>query len=714
MEDQLTYLEKVKELDTIGPDRDLIKLLTVIASEHMQAGHAINIANLLVTRVNESLPKHKLPVLYLIDSILKVVGKDYLTIFRPVIESLFCDTFALVEPNTRKSLLGLHKTWVDTKLFDASLLASMRDRAEILQTPPSTLAPLASNLIITPPTLIRTPIPVQDATIEEEDSRRLRELEEQLAEIERRREVLRLQELDQQLAHEMERKKQQQQQSLDLQRALTDPTTTLNLQQLLSSTSLSQAIAAVTGATTNPQQQQQHSSINALGYPPSTTAIVSPTPTTTVTVISSTAAQPSPIAMPVQPFPGMMTGVVPNPGVAPMPDWSAMLPFPGMMTAPISAMALHPITGLPLPQIAPPNPQMMQQQMMEQFHQFMMQQQMMMEQQAKLQQEQLAAGGAQTQAGPSGVSTTSPAVAVKREGSGVANTLTGKDGLSDTAVKTASSAPLDFSNFTDPARHPTTLIAALYDNKHVQCVQCGLRFRDKSKLDPHLDWHFRNNKREKDKSKKAFSRHWYLPLSLWTSDEVIVPDEMILKREQDLDENSDEEETQSLVVARDQQNCPVCGEKFRQIYDPDIEEWFFIDAVLNTSEDLIYHRTCSTNLSLSRNATPTKSLSSSGNASDYGGARMTIEGADESAMQVEPARVKEETNNDSRSDVGDAVNNPLRENHEIEIEGNGEKSLKRNFELETQDQQDPTQTKKPKHFDSRSANDIDAIVGDVL
>ena len=37
-------------------------------------------------------------------------------------------------------------------------------------------------------------------------------------------------------------------------------------------------------------------------------------------------------------------------------------------------------------------------------------------------------------------------------------------------------------------------------------------------MDKHLDWHFLQNKREKEKTKKAMSRGWYLSQEDWISD----------------------------------------------------------------------------------------------------------------------------------------------------------------------------------------------------
>lgn len=62
------------------------------------------------------------------------------------------------------------------------------------------------------------------------------------------------------------------------------------------------------------------------------------------------------------------------------------------------------------------------------------------------------------------------------------------------------------------------VVAVIYDALPRQCKQCGFRYsgddEGKAKMDAHLDWHFRQNRRMKEKSKKAQSRSWFV------SDEV--------------------------------------------------------------------------------------------------------------------------------------------------------------------------------------------------
>ena len=53
------------------------------------------------------------------------------------------------------------------------------------------------------------------------------------------------------------------------------------------------------------------------------------------------------------------------------------------------------------------------------------------------------------------------------------------------------------------------MIQRLYSG--IQCSSCGVRFRvaDTEKYREHLDWHFRQNKREKEEVKVKKFRRWY-------------------------------------------------------------------------------------------------------------------------------------------------------------------------------------------------------------
>ena len=74
----------------------------------------------------------------------------------------------------------------------------------------------------------------------------------------------------------------------------------------------------------------------------------------------------------------------------------------------------------------------------------------------------------------------------------------------------SSIARVSFSRSKQPG-----LVAALYSG--MQCSGCDARFPPEYTLrySHHLDWHFRQNRRERDSARRAHSRHWHYDLSDW-------------------------------------------------------------------------------------------------------------------------------------------------------------------------------------------------------
>lgn len=57
----------------------------------------------------------------------------------------------------------------------------------------------------------------------------------------------------------------------------------------------------------------------------------------------------------------------------------------------------------------------------------------------------------------------------------------------------------------------------------MQCSSCGVRFPPEQtmKYSQHLDWHFRQNRRDRDSARKAHSRKWYYDVADWIQYEEI-------------------------------------------------------------------------------------------------------------------------------------------------------------------------------------------------
>ena len=139
----------------------------------------------------------------------------------------------------------------------------------------------------------------------------------------------------------------------------------------------------------------------------------------------------------------------------------------------------------------------------------------------------------------------------------------------------------------------------------VQCSSCGARFSPDdmtTRYRHHLNWHFRQNRKEKDSARKAHSRSWYYDVSNWIKFEEI---EDLEDREQswfELEKQTAEEsngagestadKVQPSVPAGDElePRCELCNDLFDMFYEEEKEEWHIKPAVM--FEDKNYHPLC--------------------------------------------------------------------------------------------------------------------------
>ncbi|XP_066141095.1 polyadenylation and cleavage factor homolog 11-like isoform X2 [Euwallacea fornicatus] len=91
--------------------KHLINVLTMLAEENLPN------AKIIVQAIEEHLAKVavdvKLPILYLVDCIVKNVGQMYTSIFSQNIASTFCTVFKVVDEKTRLEMFKLRQTWND-------------------------------------------------------------------------------------------------------------------------------------------------------------------------------------------------------------------------------------------------------------------------------------------------------------------------------------------------------------------------------------------------------------------------------------------------------------------------------------------------------------------------------------------------------------------------------------------------------------------------
>ncbi|CAB3225554.1 unnamed protein product [Arctia plantaginis] len=151
------------------------------------------------------------------------------------------------------------------------------------------------------------------------------------------------------------------------------------------------------------------------------------------------------------------------------------------------------------------------------------------------------------------------------------------------------------------------LVSRLYGG--MQCSGCGARFPPEHtvRYSQHLDWHFRQNRRDRDSARRAHSRHWHYDLSDWVQYEEV---EDLEEREKSWFETggavgasaagaeggegggspSAAEAPSAAASAPAAHTCALCGDPFQQFYNEDKEEWHLRNAVKH--DDDYYHPLC--------------------------------------------------------------------------------------------------------------------------
>ncbi|KAJ3279278.1 hypothetical protein HK104_001590 [Borealophlyctis nickersoniae] len=166
-----------------------------------------------------------------------------------------------------------------------------------------------------------------------------------------------------------------------------------------------------------------------------------------------------------------------------------------------------------------------------------------------------------------------------------------------------------------------TAITILYDALDLQCKQCGTRYvrspEGKSKMDAHLDWHFRQNRRAKEKGKKAVSREWMVGEEEWVKEqEGDVRDRQAptvffetSKPSNAPNSNLPPPPPVSNIPADNtkEARCAICHEDLEKFYDDENEEWMLRGAV--KVDGVLYHQTC--HMDFSKPKSPTAATATS-------------------------------------------------------------------------------------------------------
>mmetsp|Transcript_2859 Transcript_2859/g.5340 ORF Transcript_2859/g.5340 Transcript_2859/m.5340 type:complete len:205 (+) Transcript_2859:101-715(+) len=133
----------------------VINNLTMIAADNKDNA-AVPIVYVITSRTGEAIGDQKLPLFYLLDSIVKNVGGVYVGLVAPKLPKLFLDAYPLCTPKTQGSMQRLLGTW--TPVFGQELVNHISSKLSVMTSSMARISDQVGNPLPRPQPLSIQPI----------------------------------------------------------------------------------------------------------------------------------------------------------------------------------------------------------------------------------------------------------------------------------------------------------------------------------------------------------------------------------------------------------------------------------------------------------------------------------------------------------------------------------------------------------------------------